>query len=154
MTNSTKIQKLSSEQLKAELKRCAKMTKERMAPLLYFLRLKLKKQGSRRGEGFGAWVAAYLPITRRTADLWANEWAVANRLMKATSRNISKSCVPASRNEDDLYSIEFAFEPEERKEFHRATQILGPAATQRVIYEAVIEAAKAKPKARRAASGV
>lgn len=126
-----------------------------MAPLLYYLRQKLKKQGSRRGEGFGAWVAVNLPIARRTADLWANEWAVANGLMKATSRKTSKSWAPASRNEDDLYSIEFAFEPEERREFQRAAQVLGPIETQRVIYEAVTEAAKAKkPKARRAASGV
>jgi hypothetical protein len=140
---------LTESQLKSRLCQCAKLTKERMAPLLYYLREKLKKQGSRKGKGFGAWVAANLPITRRTADLWANEYGVAHGLMKPTSRKISKSWVPGPPKDDDLYTVELAFEPEERRAFTKATRILGAPKTQRVIYEAVLAAANVrKPNAK------
>lgn len=80
---------LNIKELQAALKQCVRLTKQRTAPLLYYLREKMKAQG-RKGEGFGAWVAANLPFTRRTADMWANEYGITHGLMK-TSRNISKS---------------------------------------------------------------
>ncbi len=91
MKSQTPLEKLSIDELQLALRKYAAVTKEQMAPLLYYLRLKLKKQGSRKGEGFGAWVEANLLFTRRTADTWANEWGAALGLMKPpTSRKISK----------------------------------------------------------------
>ena len=140
-------EKLSVEQLQSALKECVGTTKEKMAPLLYYLRLKLRKQGSRKGEGFDAWVKANLPFTRRTADTWANEWGVAHGLMKErTSRKISRSWVPHSPKEDDLYTIELAFGPDEHRAFLEASEILGAPETQRVIYEAVLAAAAKRKK--------
>jgi hypothetical protein len=65
-------EKLSEQQLKEQLiaasLRHLEMAKKTMAPLLYWLRERLKKPGSRKGEGFQAWVDENLFITRRTAD--------------------------------------------------------------------------------------
>jgi hypothetical protein len=140
------------ERIVAEWERHGPSLKKRFGPLLYYLREKLKKPGSRTGEGFGSWVEQNLPFSRRTADRWADEYGVAVGLIK-TFRQPVQRFVPSPKD-DDLYSIEFAFEPNELREFKQAYRSLGKPEAQRVIYEAVIEAAKAKPKARRAASGV
>ena len=57
------------------------------------LREKLRAQGSRndlrdRDKGFGAWVEESIEISRRTADRWAEDYGLANGLMrrKSTSR--------------------------------------------------------------------
>jgi hypothetical protein len=148
---------LSVSQLKSALKHCVRVTKERMAPLLYYLRQRLKKQGSRSGEGFGAWVSANLPFTRRTADLWANEWAEAKGLRTPTFRNISKSALVPSRrlSPDDPYPLSLSFSPDRRQEFEEAALALDPEELEQVIFDAVTEAAhrKRKGKARKAAAG-
>jgi hypothetical protein len=56
---------MSLEQLQTELKKFAKMTKP-MAPRLLYLREKMRKQGSRTGEGWSHWVEENLRITVRT----------------------------------------------------------------------------------------
>jgi len=150
---------LSPEQLRQRLieewERHGANLKKRFGPLLYYLREKLKRQGSRTpGEGFGAWVEENLPFSRRTADRWADEYGQAVGLMKKrTFRQPVQRFVPSQKDED-LYSIEFAFEPAKLRLFQQAYRSLQPKVAQQVIYEAVIEAAKAKkPKARGAAAG-
>jgi hypothetical protein len=111
-----------------------------MAPLLFYLRASLKRQG-KKGEGFGPWVDANLSITRRTADLWANEWGIKNgklKKRKATSRKLSKGWgTPA---QDDVYNLVMAFSDEaERTRFDDAVDFLGLARAQSVIYKAVVE---------------
>lgn len=123
-----------------------------MAPLLFHLRIHIRKQGSRKGLGFGAWVTANLSITRRTADTWANDYGVKNGLMKprsATSRNISKS--PADKKRADVFRFTSArpswFTVEIEKEFHEALVKVGDQRAIRLMVEAVLEAAKPKTMA-------
>lgn len=93
---------LTEQQLKSELKAAwkkhEKVAKEEMGPLLYWLRDKLRAQGSRndihdKDRGFGAWVEDNLDISRRTADRWADDYAVKVGLKAApsTSGQVSKS---------------------------------------------------------------
>jgi hypothetical protein len=146
---------LSVPQLKSTLIQHARVTKERMAPLLYYLKQKLKKQGSRKGEGFAAWVKKNLPITTRTADRWLTDWAVENGLMKSTSRQKSRSPVPNARENERACSLLFSFEGDQRKEFDRAVEVLG-ADYEQVIFDAVTKEAehrKRKGKVRSTAAG-
>jgi hypothetical protein len=89
---------LNEEELKAAIKSAWKkhesLAKKDMGPLLYWLRQRLRAQGSRndlrdQDKGFGAWVEQTIEISRRTADRWANEYGLANGLMKrkVTSRH-------------------------------------------------------------------
>jgi hypothetical protein len=103
----SELQNLSEARLKAAIKSAWKMhehlAKKDMGPLLYWLRLKLRAQGSRNDihdedRGFGAWVEDNLDITRRTADRWADWYAVENRLKDSTSRQLTKS------EDDDFYA--------------------------------------------------
>ena len=92
---------LTEQQLKSELKAAwkkhEKVAREEMGPLLYWLRDKLRAQGSRndihdKDRGFGAWVEDNLDISRRTADRWADDYAVKAGLKAAsTSGQVSKS---------------------------------------------------------------
>jgi len=95
---------LTEQQLKSALKTAwkkhEKLAKEEMGPLLYWLRDKLRAQGSRndindKDRGFGAWVEDNLDISRRTADRWADDYAVKAGLKaaKSTSGQVSKSDV-------------------------------------------------------------
>jgi hypothetical protein len=94
----SELQKLNEEELKAAIKSAWKkyerLAKKEMGQLLYWLREKLGAQGSRndlrnQDKGFGAWVEQTIEISRRTADRWADEYGLANGLMKrrATSRH-------------------------------------------------------------------
>ena len=84
-----------------------RLAKKEMGQLLYLLREKLRAQGSRndlrdRDKGFGAWVEETIEVSRRTADRWADEYGLANGLMKrkSTSRqDDQKSFV----HEDDKF---------------------------------------------------
>jgi hypothetical protein len=139
--------KLSVAELKAKLETIwsehEKLCHEQMAPLLYNLRLKLKAQG-KSGAGFGAWVEDYLDISRRTADRWADQWAMSKGLMKQrktlTFRHLSKSKKKASR--DGLITVPYSFTlpEEEADKFLEAVSILGDRATD-IVYAAVMSAA-------------
>lgn len=105
------LQKLNEQELKAAIKSAWKkherLAKKDMGPLLYWLRFKLRAQGSRNDihdedRGFGAWVEDNLDISRRTADRWANEYGLANGLMMrdGTSSQVTKS------DEDEFYEQE------------------------------------------------
>jgi hypothetical protein len=91
LPSDSELQKLNEEELKSAIlsawKKCERFAKKEMGQLLYWLRGKLRAQGSRndirdQDKGFGAWVEETIEISRRTADRWANEYGIANGLMK------------------------------------------------------------------------
>ncbi len=97
------LEKMSAVRLKAtitsEWKRHERLAKNDMAPLLYWLREKLRAPGSRndihdKDRGFGAWVAANLPISRATVDRWADEYGEKIRLITPdlTSPHVRRGC--------------------------------------------------------------
>jgi len=151
MTSKLSPDRLSRSQLEAALKQCVRLTKDRMAPLLYYLREKEKKQGSRAGGGFGAWVEEHLPFTRRTADNWANEYGISKGLMKPprklTSRKSSKGSEyddigRGKPHPDGVVKVQFVLRTEERRDFEKAKATLDKRGVlARVIYDAVLSAA-------------
>lgn len=102
-TPDTEIQKLSEQELKSAIKSAWKkheeLAKADMAPLLYWLRERLRAQGSRndihdKDRGFGVWVEDHLEISRRTADRWCDWYAIeAGLKQESTSGHVSKSDV-------------------------------------------------------------
>src|SRR6266481_2621661 len=109
----SELQKLNEAELKAAIKSAWKkyerLAKKEMGQLLYWLREKLKAQGIRNDlrdgdKGFGAWVEQTIEISRRTADRWADDYGLANGLMKrkSTSRQVTKSF--GDHPEDDFYA--------------------------------------------------
>jgi hypothetical protein len=86
------------ERLKAAIKSAWNMQLRRagkeLGPLLYWLREKLRAQGSRndlhnKDRGFGAWVEINLDVARSTAARWADDYAKENGL---TSTQNGGSC--------------------------------------------------------------
>jgi len=131
------IAKMSEEQLQTELKKLAKMTKA-MGPMLFHLREKMKAQG-RKGEGWGHWVKANLPITLRTADTWASDWGRANgKQVPETSGKISKgkqaNVIPFKLERPEWFT------KAEEEAFHQAIEIVGDLKAFQIMYEAVIKA--------------
>lgn len=131
-------------QLKSRLIRLAKRNRTDMAPLLYQLREKIKDQG-KKGKGFGAWCEANLDISRRTADRWADEYAMKHGLK--TFRQMTKSRPKQSvKTVDGMVTVQISFvaTEEQREQFVEAMAILGPAA-EKLIFDTVIAAAKKRP---------
>jgi hypothetical protein len=147
MSHNGNVEKLSVAELKAKLEKIwckhEKLCREQMRPLLYHLRLKLKAQG-KSGAGFGAWVEDHLDISRRTADRWADQWAISKGLMKprkaSTFRHLSKSEKKASRDGQVTVSLSFIKPQDEADKFTEAMRILGDRATE-IVYAAVMSAA-------------
>jgi ribonuclease BN (tRNA processing enzyme) len=140
------VSKFTISQLKSRLVRHAKRSRSVMAPLLYQLRSKIKAQGSS-GEGFGAWVESHLDMSRRTADRWADEWAIAHGLKKppkraTTSGQLTKSPKPTVDGKVTM-SVSFIVDERRQEEFVEAMDILGEDA-EAVIFNAVTEAAAKK----------
>src|SRR5277367_2250906 len=84
VSSNSELEKLNENELRSAIKSAWKkherLAKKDMGPLLYWLRVKLRAQGSRndiidKDRGFGAWVEDNLDITRRTADRWGDEYA-------------------------------------------------------------------------------
>lgn len=109
------LQKLSEEQLKAAIvsawKKLERIGKKDMGPLLYWLREKLRAQGSRndlrdKDKGFGAWVEKTVEISRRTADRWADGYGLEHGLIKRKSTSRHDVQKLFSTGEDDFYSQE------------------------------------------------
>jgi len=116
-----------------------------MAPLLYQLRSKIKAQG-KSGEGFGAWVESHLDMSRRTADRWADEWAIAHGLKKPPKRATTSGQLTKSKPSVDgkvTMSVSFIVDKQKQDEFVEAMDILGEDA-EAVIFQAVTEAAAKK----------
>src|ERR1700677_2062264 len=93
----SELRKLNEEELKAAIqsawRKFERLARKEMGQLLYWLREKLRAQGSRndlrdQDKGFGAWVEETIQISRRTANAPADESATANGLMprRPTSR--------------------------------------------------------------------
>ena len=134
MSAKVSLEKLSIQQLKSKLTtawgRYQRAAERTMAPLLYYLRKRLNAQG-KKGEGFGVWVEDHLDISRRTADRWADCWAVAHGLMKErkrgkTFRHLSKGKRPKV-NPDGMEQIPLSFTltTAEADDFWAAMKILG-----------------------------
>jgi hypothetical protein len=78
--------KLSEQELKSAIiaawKKHEGLAKKDLAPMLYWLREKLRAQGARndltqdKDRGFGFWVEERLDFSRRTADRWCEWYAV------------------------------------------------------------------------------
>jgi hypothetical protein len=96
------IQKLSEQDLKpaivAAWKQHEELAKQDLAPMLYWLREKLRAQGAcndltqDKDRGFGFWVEEHLEISRRTADRWCDWYAVEMGYKQdSTSGHLSKS---------------------------------------------------------------
>jgi hypothetical protein len=100
-TDYSELGKLGEHELKAAIKSEWKKHEESaradLAPLLYFLRERLRAQGARNDlanadRGFAAWVEENLDISRRTADRWCDWFALEAGLKeKPTSGHPSKS---------------------------------------------------------------
>lgn len=81
----TEIQKLDEDQLKSAIlfawKKHDELVKAEFAPLLYWLREKLRAPGARndlvrdKDRGWEVWVTEHLDISRRTADRWCAWYA-------------------------------------------------------------------------------
>jgi hypothetical protein len=120
-----------------------------MAPLLYYLREKLKAQG-KSGAGFGAWVEGNIDITRRTADRWANEWAIAQGLKRPPKTSGPKS--KGNGELDDIvgglrqeyFSLNLLLTPSEQEELIFAWGLLGEEPATKLIYNTLTAAVKAQ----------
>lgn len=99
----SELQNLNEQELKAAIKSAWKkherLAKKDMAPLLYWLRVRLRAPGSRndihdKDRGFGAWVEDNLEISRATADRWADWYATENGLksQEPTSPHMRRGC--------------------------------------------------------------
>ncbi len=143
------LEKLGVNDLKTKItntwgkyKRAAQRT---MGPLLYHLRKKLKAQG-KSSAGFGAWVEDNVDISRRTADRWADEYAISNGLMKPrkhkapTFGQLSKSSKATPSDGKVTVPLSFVLRQDQADKFVAAIKILGDEAPA-VIYNAVTSAA-------------
>jgi len=150
-----KIEDLSVTNLKTKLENIwhkhEKLCRTQMAPLLFHLRLKLKAQG-KTGAGFGVWCEDTLDISRRTADRWADEWGVRaglkkpSKKAKGTFRQVTKSGgVGKTADGKDVVNFSMSLTTTENKEWLAALRILGSGA-QRIVFDAVINAARAPKK--------
>ena len=152
------MSKLTEQELKAAIiaawKKHEELAKADLAPLLYWLRERLRAQGARndltndKDRGWEVWVTERLEISRRTADRWADDWGIAHGLKKAskraapTSRQMSKS--PGTPDGRVTVNVSFVVSEREHEQFLEAMEILGDDA-QRIIYDAVVTAAKKGP---------
>jgi hypothetical protein len=109
------LQKLNTEQLKAAIvsawKKMERIGKKDMGPQLYWLREKLRAQGSRndirdQDKGFGAWVEKTIEISRRTADRWADSYGLEHGLIKRKSTSRHDDQKLFSTEDDDFYAQE------------------------------------------------
>jgi hypothetical protein len=143
------VSKFTISQLKSRLVRHAKRTRAVMAPLLFELRKRIKAQG-RKAEGFGAWVESHLDMSRRTADRWADEWAIAHGLKKPPKRVTTSGQLTKSKPSVDgkfTMNISFIVDEKRQQEFVDAMETLGEDAEE-IVFNAVTEAAKKKSHAK------
>jgi hypothetical protein len=133
---------------------------EEIGPCLYWLRAKLKAQGARndlksKREGFGPWVEANLHITRKTADKWADDWAIEEGLLKPkkTFSKATKSSGDGSGVGDDLggrtgpliiyYNMTLKITETQQEELISAWETLGDDHATQLVLDTLVAAAKA-----------
>lgn len=152
------FEQLSVAELKTKLVEMAKWSRERMAPLLYHLRKKLKAQGARNdrrhnNEGFGAWVEAHLPITRRTADRWADEFAISQGLKKPrtfgqkSKSKAADSILVTSGPGKICFNLSLLITEAKQDELLAAWAILGEEEATEIVCNSLIQAAKTQSAA-------
>jgi hypothetical protein len=151
-----KYENLSISELKSKLIRAAEETRESMAELLYWLRKKLKAPGKRndlrrKKVGFGAWCETSLGISRRTADRWADDWAIANGKKK---KPVPKP-TPTSRQDDQrfeesetsppkiTFNLPLLFTEAEQEKFIEAWEALTDEVATQLVFDTVLEKARA-----------
>jgi hypothetical protein len=151
------------EKLQKIWRRHEKLFRESMGVYLYWLRKKMRAQGARndkkaKPEGFGAWCEENLHITRRTADNWADDWAIAEGLKKPskkTAKTFRKDSKSDQGNPVDgsmVVDYQMTLTQEENRAWLDALRVLGVAAAQKVIFNAVLEAAHVLPPKKPAVS--
>ncbi|MBZ5658844.1 MAG: hypothetical protein LAO08_00410 [Acidobacteriia bacterium] len=98
------LQKLNEQELKSAIlfawKKHQRLAQKDMGPLLFWLRIRLRAQGSRndlhdKDRGFGAWVEKNLDMGRSTAARWADKYRDDNGLREQdliTSTHVGRSC--------------------------------------------------------------
>lgn len=135
-----------------------KLCRESMGEYLYWLRKKMRAQGARndkkkdKPEGFGIWCQENLHITRRTADNWGNDWAIAQGLKKAPKKTL-KTFGKTSKSDRSnaagdgrvVVTYQMTLTDVENDAWLAALRALG-ADAQRVVFNAVLEAARAPKK--------
>lgn len=101
VSSTAELEKWDEAKLKAAIrsawKKHERLARKDMAPLLYWLRVKLRAPGSRndihdKDRGFGAWVEDNLDVSRATADRWADQHALENGLKEPTSPQVRRGC--------------------------------------------------------------
>jgi len=151
---------LSIQDLKSWLRDITADHSEEIGPCLYWLRAKLKAQGARndlksKREGFGPWVEANLHITRKTADKWADAWAVEAGLMKP--KTFSKTTKSSGDGDGKYggrtgpcivyYTMTLKITEAQQEELIRAWETLGDEHATKLILDTLVAAAKvASPK--------
>jgi len=162
MPSSKHFENLSVADLKERLEKIwhkhEKLCRESMAECLYWLRKKMRAQGARndkkkdKPEGFGAWCERNLHITRRTADQWANDWAIAQGLKKAPKKTL-KTFGKTSKSDKGnaagdgrvVVTYQMTLTEEENDAWLAALRVIGSAA-QKIVFNAVLDAARAPKK--------
>lgn len=144
-------EQLSTTQLKAELKATWQRysaVKEKMSPLLSELRKRLRAPGSRKGQGWAAWLeAGHIGICLKTANRWADEYE--GKKPKLTSGLKSRARGEARPGEERIYPVSLIVTEAEEKQLTRAVETLGIEEAKRIIIEALLAAAaQKKPNAK------
>lgn len=162
-----KAENLSVVELKSKLqniwRKHEKLCRASMGEHLYWLRKKMRAQGARndkkaKPEGFGAWCEENLHITRRTADNWADDWAIAEGLKKPskkTAKTFRKDSKSDQRNivaGSMVVDFQMTLTQDENRAWLDALRVLGVAAAQKVIFNAVLSAAQISVPKKPAAS--
>jgi hypothetical protein len=104
VSSDSELEKLNENELKSAIlsawKKHQRLAGKEMRPMLFWLRLNLRAQGSRndlhdKDRGFGAWVEKNLDVARSTAARWADEYAKEKKLTQKdlTSTQTGRSCV-------------------------------------------------------------
>jgi hypothetical protein len=107
--SASELEKLDEQELKAAIKdvweKHQRLTGKELGPLLYWLRLRLRAQGSRNDihedRGFGAWVESTLDVARSTAARWADDYAKELTARGLTSTQIGGSYDPNDKPKPD-----------------------------------------------------
>lgn len=125
--------------LKSAWKKYEKPAQLETAPLLYWLRIRLKAPGARndiadKDRGFGAWVEENLPISRRTADRWADAYGEATglkerettsgQLTKGLDVNFYKQVIERHQTQVKVKYLHCWVSPEKHRQYEGALNIV------------------------------
>jgi hypothetical protein len=152
-----KAENQSVSELKSKLqniwRKHEKLCRESMGEYLYWLRKKMRAQGARndkkdKPEGFGIWCQDNLHITRRTADQWANDWAVGEGLRKPPKKTV-KTFGKTSKSDKGnaagdgrvVVTFQMTLTNSENDAWLAGLRSLGSKA-EKIVFDAVIDAAK------------